>query len=598
MTYLAYEPGRVAALHRAMQSACTEMMFVRSSDIEATDAMRVLRSAGRRLSDIWIPLTERILSADVLAALLPVRMDSGNLLTCIEQFMHEQHGWTVIVDELGVDDTPIVTVAETVALARILEHGDLDELTGSTGEAAWLADQLTSISDDPVLAAAFAANFHRITELCDELARRRVQLVFDDRVAEPGGPVAAIDAAYRALAAVMLAGRSDTAAPPELDRMTPYAAALLVRYLGLAPDVLATAVDDLLSRWSLDAVTDPPDDLVRPGPNTADILFRTLLETPGAPTRYVVLATHDPDTMWWSAEDPSLAQEVALVGTAPRNISVAEAGVVIPTFIDYFRLAERSAQDPTYRSTPAKSRAVLGALTAPWLRQFSPLNAEWTTGEEQSQAMTRRLAFVLEDDSAVDALVAAQRAVVDGLRVSAARDPIAVEEIAGLVGVLGALMVRERDRDEGRRKATWDMVWSVVALPVGMLPNVLSVPLTGFLGEVKRLSREHGWLGAPDTGRVHDAAVYELRWLRTVGAAAMVNTGFATLMGTGRLPAGTLPPPDPDPTAEHPELVYERAYVDWKQRNFGGVARAEVGALDALKNPFVNAADAAESSLD
>jgi hypothetical protein len=229
---------------------------------------------------------------------------------------------------------------------------------------------------------------------------------------------------------------------------------------------------------------------------------------------------------------------------------------------------------------------------APWLLQFSPLNDDWSTPPEERRDL---LAFVLHDDAAMERLLGAADAAVDGLASTLrrrGRSGTDLEELAAFVGLLGGLNLDERVADEERRQAAWDLCWTLVSLPTRPLGGAAGKIAHATITSFRYVAESRGWLAAPSPGRVRDQARYQQQWMLTVTGATMATIAFDRLVQRGALTADVKPPPAPDPSSDAPQLAYERAYQTWKRTVFDGPDDVRAAEVDAWKSPFLNAADA------
>ena len=273
--------------------------------------------------------------------------------------------------------------------------------------------------------AEFLANLTDLERLAEHYALKRLELI--DSMTAGARPENAlvdlqrIDDTFASLTRLYVSPRSSTY-PGWVADVEPITAALLLRYAGLDPTTLGHVSNDLVVRWRM---ADPYEDEGRElpwwsdydyaGPNTADIVFELLLATPGASTVYVIDAAELPESMWFSADDPLLAQRVALQGTDPRNIGPAAAGTVLRSFIE-FSLSDRYRYSNDLAvAHPTGYTTFLGTLVAPWMLQFASKNTDWDCVIDSGDR-TELLRTVLEDDGALAALTAANNVAVSAAR--------------------------------------------------------------------------------------------------------------------------------------------------------------------------------------
>ena len=156
--------------------------------------------------------------------------------------------------------------------------------------------------------------------------------------------------------------------------------------------------------------------------------------------------------------------------------------------------------------------------------------------------------------------------------------------------MLGQLIVNRRVHNEEQRLAAWNMWWNVASLPAAWLPAAPGIVAEQVVRSAHDVIADHGWLGAPTPDKVEDRGGYELEWMLTAAGAGMATAAFSQL----RFPAGTRPPPEPDPTVEHPMIQYELDLNEW-EKELDDPLTADVARWAA---PFVSAADAGKSLAD
>ena len=389
MGLLAFDRARVEALRIAIGAALDDLHRIRSEDVAACEAMTAIRMACRTLGDVYLPRVQDILRSEAMTSYRPARADGNDARHALVYSMSQGYGWEVAGDPLD-DNRLVVTVEEAGALGARLHDGNLDKLIDHPQEAEFIAQQLAVISADPRLRRAFLANLTDLDTLADKYATARLELVTRLRWSgvDPAesSTVQAIDATFAQLSRLYQAAPSTSHAGPYpewVSNVEPFTAALLVRYADLDPATLGHVSNDLLDRWQF---SEPHgegrdstgwSDETHDGPNTADILFESMLAVPGACTVYVIDAARKPASMWFSADDFRLAQQVALEGTRPTNIRSADAGEVITSFVALSQSERFVYANDLVNGYPTHYATFLSTLVAPWLLQLSPLNTEW-----------------------------------------------------------------------------------------------------------------------------------------------------------------------------------------------------------------------------
>jgi hypothetical protein len=571
MSYLAYDPTRIAALGAALHTALDELVGIRGDDPLAADAMGCVQHARMHLDQLWVPLVDRLGGRDPLGMLVPVHLVVDDLVDELMRMMRDHFGWKIAIPgglpalPTGALPSAPPTAEEVTVLAGLLEHGDLDALTDQPEERAWLAAELTLIGADPGLATAFDAGFHRWGALADRLGHVRILTAASD------GDVGDIDSSFLALATTYEEVHGSGSIPALTRTMEPYAAAALIRQAGLDPQTLAWLSVEVLDRLDGDRPPLWPEDL-RPGPKTGDLLFETILATPGAATPFVIAVKANPQLLWWSAADPLLAQRVAQVGTDPANIDPVSAHLVLHAFVEWFDTYEpMSRTDLRYTALPKRSRAYLGVLAEPWFVEFGPGVDDWGPDAAGRRA---DLAFIVKDRGARDALLEGMGQEAAGLDGEPARHWEA-EAVAQAIGMFLQVDMERKIRAGEDTKQAWDTDWKVIIKLISYSSKVVApeaAPIVTMgaqaLGLFKQLADATGWFGAPPPpGDVARQARAENQRLLLGLSATAVLAGYRTLVEDGRLPEHTPEPPVPD--RDHPDDVsaYSRAYRRWKEVN-------------------------------
>jgi hypothetical protein len=604
---LAYDPVSLDALRGSLGAAFDDLRGIRCDDTEAATAMAAVRNARRTLNEFCLPRVQDILNSDAMTSYHKANVDGNDIRNALVFTMANSYGWTVSTDPFN-DESMTVTAEEARALGFRLQNGNLNRLTDHPEEIAFIAGQLAVINADPQLRAEFLANFNGLDKLADTLATKRIELV--DQLSWSGvdpalsTEVASLDATFVELTQLYQSRPSTSHAGPYpawIGGVEPITAALLLRYAGLDAITLGYVSNDLLVRWR---DTDPFDEgreqpmwtdmEFQHGPNAADILFQLMLDTPGATTVYVIDAAANPASMWLTATDHRLAQQVALQGTDPANINANLAGDVLKSFIEFAEDDQVVFASDFNPVAPIDYATFLGQLVAPWLLQFSPLNDDWAGLDRHEKA--ELLQAILEDDGALAAMMASRSAMVDGLFTSVQANgatTFTLNDHAELLGLLGQLIVNQKVGNEEERMATWDLWWDVLTTPVAFLKVA---PIVG-VGIDKALDQTHDWivdnewLAAPSPDHVENEAEYELEWSLTLSGATMATVAFFQV----GYPAGIKPPPKPNPNVADPQAQYEEDFNDWMETLPDDERRA---TIEAWKSPFLNAAGAGQSMVN
>lgn len=361
MTFLAYDPDRLAMLERRARLALDQLHRLRSDDPDADDAMRTLTRVGLHLTDGLLPVLQRVLRQDPLREPIPERDDLPAVRNSLARFMAVERGWTVMADPWP-DDPQRVTVEEAMALARRLHEIPPAELVDDPEQLAWLTAELDRIGRDPHLAAVFDTEFHGWASWVAALAEPRALRMagIDTRLHVSIDQLDATIAAFARVAHhTVTGGRGPSTALAAIDDMPRYAAALFLRGLGLQPDLLADVAARLVTR-----PRDDLDDL--PGPNTNDAVLQQLLAEPLALPHFLLRTAPNLGQVAHDLADATLLEAALLRGTDPALIDAPTAGrIVVPALHWYF-------------ADPEHSTGTFAAdLVVPWTPQFAPANDDW-----------------------------------------------------------------------------------------------------------------------------------------------------------------------------------------------------------------------------
>ncbi len=577
MGFLAYDPARLGVLRRAITVALDELRTVRCTDAAATDAMRDVRRLADDLDVTWLPIVDRVIAGAAMEVSGSDRARFADLDNSLVWTMARGYGWSVAADPLQ-DDATVVTAEEARALGARLNRVDPASFVDDPVALTWLAGQLQIIGRDPDLTGQFLANFHEWGPWCDALGRQHAFVVDGIEYRAHAG-VVELDGVLAGFAAV----RGSLPVDSLVDQMHPYSAALLVGFMGLHGAELADVADRLIQRnWS-DRMGDtdiPVADLdALDGPNTADLLCALMLLDPVACTHYIGLFVDHPDTVLVTIDDIELLHRVVLTGTDPANVDATTAGRLLPTLID------------SYRSTySTDANLFLVDLISPWLLQFSPANHEWALSSSERNSM---LAFVLEDNTALEHLIENSGAVTAGVIASlTSGTPHQLEELAAFVAMLGDLVVNERVRSEQLRKSAWDMVCGIAGLLTVAIPGIAAS-----LGVAAALLVVQSSFG-PDPDHARHIAAYGSDLALTTAAAAVADRMVAQMTTEGRLPPGFPSPPDADPSVVQPSDLFIQEFMDWCDHLPGGphgqVADTIVRHVYTVLNPAVMGANSVD----
>ena len=548
MTYLAFDPEQVNGLAAAMVRSLDELWSVRCNDPAAHEAMRIVRLLRDEIEMQWLPLARRVAASPALSGrALPA--DLGDLRNSLAFVMAVGTDWAVTDDPAGTD---LLTAEEARALGARMNLADAVAVVSDPAELQWLAARLERIAADPVLAASFLANFHEWAPWGDALGRQRARIVagVDARTKVT---VPDLDGVFAALAHV-----ERSTEPAWLTEMNPYAAAAMVRFLGLRGEALAVAADRILAHrpiTDLDALS---------GPNAADVLFPLVAADAVASTRFMSLATRHPEVLFDRASDTAVAYRLVLEATDPARMSAAEAGEILPRLIQHFATTDPSCDEACYtgKERPEDWRGFLVDLVAPWMLQFSPQNQQWRLSNEGREQL---LSFVLEDDASLQHFIERADRVEAGFVASiSSGEPHALDELGAFMAMIGELVVNTRTQTSIARKRGWEMITTLAGVLTVAIPGI-AVGAGVTLGLVIISSST-----APDPRGAARQAGFGADLASTSAGAAVAEQIALQWKSDGSLPADFAMPPTADPQADLPSQEFMWAFDDWRASLPGG----------------------------
>ena len=326
--------------------------------------------------------------------------------------------------------------------------------------------------------------------------------------------------------------------------MEPYAAAATIRQLALDPVTLAALGVEVLHRFDVDRDGYWAEDGVG-GPKTGDLLFETILRTPGAATAFVIAVADEPGCCGGPRRTPRCPQRVALIGTDPANIGVADAGVVLHCV--------RRLVRPVAAGGAAQPRPPRLAVGVPsHARVRSPRHGSSSTARAPTPGATiptcaaptwRSSSTTADARDAMFAQLTAEAATLTG-------EPgrhRSEQAIATAIGLLVELDTERRIRHATDAKEEWDTSWGLVEMFITStgkaVPELLPVTtgLTKALAQTKKLLDENGWLGAPPPpGDVATQARALQERIRLACAATAVRAAYDAV-GPARRPRADRP---------------------------------------------------------
>jgi hypothetical protein len=581
MAYMAFDPMRVEMLRRSLADSLTELDALSHTDAEAATAMRAISQARTALREAWLPIVGDVLRCRALTQPDSARLSWTDLRNAVAYQRVAESRWIPMEDPSMWPQ--LLTPSEAAAVGERLNDADISSLLDTPGEREWLYRQLQTIAANPELTAAFLSTFTEWAALCNELAQQlkaaRHLVAIEEADDSVVRAVAELEADFAALGTIYSSMPQPVVGPPYLPAiadMTTYAAAMLVSNLELDAATLAQLTCQILDRWR-NGVS-PGDgyetDWTSTDPNTADILYRALLDTPGACTEYVMLTINDPGSMWISAKDPELTRQVALEGTDPANISVADAGRVIQSWLTYFMSSEFATTLPLVVGYPDDYRLTLTEVISPYLQQFAATNREWGSGEA-TELRIAALAFLMEDGAVLDLLIERSKLLVEPL-LTGGRSDDALPNVADLIGLISQLAVNCAVANERQRQELYDMLFTLATIPAAWLDPARGIAADLALSAAWDFAGDHlSFMPNPDETKANKSLEMERTLVATLTIVA------ATLWAQSGVSGDK--PPQLDPTDESPLTKFLAEFRDWKEHTGDGSAQA-AAAIEEVAN--------------
>ena len=562
---MGYEPTLLRCLFDAMRCADAGLDAIRSTDPDAASAIASVRSVQQLLNGRWIPVLDSLLRCRAMDGYTRTTEGFDDL---IDSWLASKPGWSIWADPLATTVDQL-SIEQARALGLALSRRDASEpLTNP--EVAWLAETLAEVSATPALSLALLTGLSRSgwAEVCDRLGDQRIALVGERtitaRLSEADrGHLDAIDSLFASLAAILanqLVLRPERSAITLTEQMHPYSAALLVSHLRLSAADLAAVSRDLIARYRQGGWAD----VQNAGPGTADILMQAMLATPGAPARFVLLTRDEPALMLDAAHSSQLAERLILVATDPANISVQEAGSVVPGLIHF--IDQSYTAGSFYGQYDSGIGAFMVDLIAPWLLQFTVLHQrDWNLDRPQGAQL---LAVVIDRDGGLDRLMAHRDRVAAGMtRQVAARTDAArhvIDDLAALLGLLDTVARAVQISDAEDVRAAWDIVWLLTGAATSLLPGnaLIGVAVGGASTALQRLATNTDF-GSGAVGAVRHDSLFYLDLHAAFAVAAVICARFDQMVADREVPDDTAPPPLPDPASSHPGAQYSSDFSEW-----------------------------------
>ncbi len=591
--FLGFDNERLLNLRSAMHRALAELNDLHISDPDATATLHLVRRAHGAIADRCLPPLSALLSCQANTTYIPAHLPTNDIVVTRLANLQQTQGWSVVTDPFS-SRPPSMTIEDAQALGWMLSQTHLQSLT-KNAEIAWLATILAEIAQRPELVSALVTNMtaDAWTHLCNQFGDDRITLLSaltiegslsdDDR-----SRLASIDAVFTHLGTLM---SNDTATV--LNTMHPYAAAMLVQHLHLPAGELAAVSVNLIRRYRVGGWAD----VQRAGPGTADLLMHTMLDTPGAPTAFMLLIAKDPAVALDSAHSRELAERLILEGTRPKNITTQHAADVVPPLVRYLLGSE--ASNSGFYGQGSRDNSVFAVdLIAPWLLQLTATHRnDWHFANGEG---ARLLMAVIDDGDAFARLAQRRTEIAAGLGATIAtggnNGRRAIEDLAAILGLVDTLVRQRSIAHTAEARELWNVGFALISVAAAQLPGGAfttvgtGVALTG----LRKLLVQHGI--APKSAKAEDHdTLYALDWQTTVAAATVVCLTFDEMTRSGRIAANTPAPPLPNPHTATPGARYSSDFETWlDSAQLGSAAAVLFGLKQTLASNHETERDAAE----
>jgi hypothetical protein len=333
-----------------------------------------------------------------------------------------------------------------------------------------------------------------------------------------------------------------------LDQLDPYAAALLLRHLGLHGEALAAASERAMRRWH-----DGPDagdprtcwtDAALLGDNTADLLFALLAADQVAATSFLVRCADQPELVLISARTPG-ALAALLDAGLPPTLDPTTAGAILRP-LSTWTFTSGLLTIPFASPDIADPRSVVATATTSWLPWFGPLAEEfgWTWPEGAATLRT-----ILGDDRGGVALAGALDAWTARLRTTPLVDAEGRLDAGRLRDIVATFVLVQRALYDSaidaaaQHRALIDLTFDATQTAVSLIPTGGGVAISLTMSVARDIAREqlehdleNRGLLPPSVEEV-TARQQRLRDMSTADvAAAAVMAMVDQLVDLGRLP--------------------------------------------------------------
>jgi hypothetical protein len=565
--YLGYDPDLLANLARAMSDAEAELALFRSGDGEARHPLLTIAEVAHRLRDEWMPLVRGVLSCTALTGYRPATIDGSDLATSYLASVAARNRWRVVTDPTPASTVPIdLDRADALATWLNAHPDDVED-----DELPLLGAQLAGIAAVPECASAFLARLDgpTLTRLVDRFGARHQDLSvraagggLDDDQTET---MTAIESIMTSIGG-MIRHRAAPGVPPASDivaGMEPYGAALLVARLGLGAAELAAVAASLIDREHHML----PSTAYMSGARAIDILLRAVLDTPGAPSRFVIASIDHPHFLL-DATDGSLATRVLAAGTPPDVLSPEERITVIGPLFSAIIEAARSAE-AVFTGTSSALDDIAAIVMTPYLLDVFVTDGNPLHFSHEDKERAR--AYFTEHPSVVRRLAEHRQRLQMGfdrpLGVDYWDDKETLTRLASLVALLDDLNAAAQIGAAERAQATWDLLWRCVgwagSAASSMVTPVWAKVTTKVVSVGGRYVVEAAGFGPPDPHEIRADLLEDADARSAVLASIAVGSAFDNFVASGRLDPTVARPPVADLEGGNVGLRYIDALDEW-----------------------------------
>jgi hypothetical protein len=605
--YLGYDPERLLRLRAFLEELAAERARTRFDDPLSLPAAD---SYGRASSTVLASRDriDAIRACGQDSTFRPVALDVT--LAAVDVIRLDDPVWTTVTDPGTNHTDPVlgaVHLAQYLAATGLVDAFD----PATTGD---LQTRLHAVAADPVSAEAFMATLgnNDLAVLVDRLWTMIATPYADAdrrRASDTLAALAPIVGSVERTRQGTWAAYVDSALGDEDRSIT--AIAVLARWASLP----SAALGPTFTRLSGAAMARPawePAVYAADGTvlwSTAQALSDALAGQPRVANS--VVASLDAATFGWllTATNASSTGPLLWAATSPFVHSEAEAERAVGNVL--VRLAG------AHRLVTPELRSWLGTVVAPWSGRLVALprpNYAATWAVALDPVAVGQVRWILAATDAADVvtrwLVTTTPAGLRDVLASGAPTAERVYDWAEQLGVAAARISSERLDDARRRLAAWRKGWrlplaagntvAVHLLDLGVVAGFVASQIL-VAAEDRALDRvaDRGALGAPPP--IERVTVNEVRRFELIEATLVATarrTVLDQLVATGRVPAGSEPPPEVQVTSDNPMEGDTEALRVWQNRALKAIGADAVAAVTevgtAAQNGFGRGRDQAE----